>query len=461
MGCFQIESPGMRQLLQMLHAEGIMDLIQALSLIRPGPSSSGMKGAFIRRMRGEEPVRYPTPLIEEALSRTYGVMLYQEDILRVAEAVAGFTLAEGDELRKYISKQRSREKLHELRDRFLAGALARGVERQVAERIWDQIESFAAYSYCKAHASTYGHISYQAAYLKAHWPAEFLASVVANKAGFYDARTYLTDARRFNVEVLPPCVNHSGVECRPEEGKIRPGLEFVKALSRAGMKRILGQRARRPFGSLEDFCARVRLTRPELENLVLGGAFDSFGPTRPTLMMKVDRILSRPAAPAPAPECQALLEPAVPCALPVAVPEQPPYPLRERVLWELRILGFSHSGHPLDAWDGELPRATPSFAIKNRVGKKVTVAGWLVTTRRAVTRNGQYMKFLTLEDRHGVVEAVVFPDVYRRCGRAMAGAGLPAGCEAGCYRVRGTVKEQHGSVSLVAERVEPLPLLDP
>ncbi len=475
MGCFQIESPGMRQLLQMLQAESIMDLIQGLSLIRPGPSSSGMKQAFIRRMRGEEPTTYPTALLAEALSKTYGIMLYQEDILRVAEAVAGFSLAEGDELRKYISKKRSREKLQQLRDKFVEGAAGRGVQPGVAEDIWRQIESFAAYSYCKAHASTYGHISYQASYLKAHWPAEFLASVIANKAGFYDARTYLEEARRFNVKVLNPCVNRSDIECRAElaggpghSGAIRPGLEFVKSLATSTIKQMLQQRTIRPFESLEDFCARVRLAREELENLILCGAFDAFGLSRPTLMMKVDRILRRgkgdgaryvrrsTACPPHGGACRArvegLFESAAVHAAPVPVPQQPPYPLWERVLWELKILGFSHSGHPLDAWDGDLTRSgvTPSFDVKKNAGRKVAVVGWLVTTRRAVTRKHEYMEFLTLEDRHGVMEAVVFPDVYRRCGRWIGGAG--------CYRVTGTVKEQHGAASIVADQVEPLPL---
>ena len=323
----------------------------------------------------------------------------------------------------------------------------------MAEDIWRQIESFAAYSYCKAHACTYGHVAYQAAYLKAHYPAEFLASVIANKAGFYDPRTYLEDARRFNVKVLNPCVRRSDIECRPERGAIRPGLEFVKALARSTIRQILQQRTLGPFGSLEDFCARVRPARQELENLILCGAFDSLGRTRPTLMMKADRVRSRacPAA-AAASAGGGLFEAPRIYALSAHVPEQPPYPLSERVLWELRILGFSHSGHPLDAWDGRLKGVphTPSFEVRHHVGRRVTVLGWLVTTRRAVTRNHEYMKFLTLEDRHGVEEVAVFPDVYRRCGRAMAGAG--------CYRVRGTVKEQHGSVSLVAHDVRPLPL---
>ncbi len=464
MGCFQIESPGMRQLLQKLQAESIMELIQGLSLIRPGPSSSGMKEAFIRRCRGEEPVRYPTALLEEALSETYGVMLYQEDILRVAEAVAGFSLAEGDELRKLISKNRSRERLHQFKERFVDGAVGRGVEREVAENIWSQIESFAAYSYCKAHASTYGHISYQAAYLKAHHPAEFLAAVLANKAGFYSPRTYLADARRFNVDVLPPDVNRSDVECSPEGDAIRPGLEFVRSLSIRTIERMLGERRKRPFASLEDFHNRVRAPRQELENLILCGAFDSFSTTRPTLMMKMESLLSRDRSPPRRrpetdPGENALFAPdeAPPPPAPetVNVPEQPPYPLPERILGELRVLGFSHSGHPLDAWEGTLPKGggrpprALSFQLESRAGREVSFIGWLVTTRRAVTKNQEYMKFLTLEDRHGVVEVVLFPDAYRRCGAEIAETGL--------YRATGTVKEQHGSIGLVADTVEAVP----
>ncbi len=453
MGCFQIESPGMRQLLQMLRAESIMDLIQGLSLIRPGPSSSGMKHAFIRRRRGEEPVRYPTPLLEQALAGTCGVMLYQEDILRVAQVVAGFSLAEGDELRKHISKDRSLEKLQGLRDKFVRGAVGRGVPPPVAADIWKRVEDFAAYSYCKAHATTYGHISYQAAYLKAHYPAEFLAAVIANKAGFYDPRAYLEDARRFNVKILPPCVNRSGIECRPDNGGIRPGLEFVRSLCAPTVKRLLQERTRGPFGSLEDFHARVRPGREELENLILCGAFDSFGPNRPTLLLKMERLPARPGRP-PGEGLQEerLFEAGPAYAAPVRVPLQLPYSLRERVLWELRILGFSHSGHPLEAWDGRLCRlgGVPSFDLKDWAARRAAFVGWLVTMRRAVTRNREYMKFITLEDRHGVVEVVLFPEVYRRYG-----AGIT---EAGCYLAEGRVEEQHGAVNLVADRVEPIPL---
>ncbi|MFO8007762.1 MAG: DNA polymerase III subunit alpha [Candidatus Brocadiia bacterium] len=471
MGCFQIESPGMRQLLHMLRASSIMDLIQALSLIRPGPSSSGMKHAFIRRRRGEEPVRYSTPLLKEALGATYGVMLYQEDILHVARTVAGFTLAEGDELRKFISKDRSLEKLQKLRDRFVRGAVGRGVERSAAEDIWKRIEDFAAYSYCKAHATTYGHISYQAAYLKAHWPAEFLASVIANKAGFYDPRTYLADARRFGVEVLAPCVNRSDVEYRAEGDAIRPGLEFVRALSRRTVERLLKERLRGEYRSLEDFCARVRPGREELENLILGGTFDSLGLTRPTLLMKMERILSRRERQAPSEKRDLPLLQATGQAPPGAgpapdeihVPAQPPYTRAERVLWELRTLGITHSGHPLDAWGNDECRMvndefrkarsaarTSDFRLQTSDFKSCAFVGWLVTSRRAVTKNHEYMKFVTLEDREGVVEVILFPDVYREYGARIAGPGV--------YCAEGKVKQQHGVRTLIADSIEPVPL---
>lgn len=461
LGCFQIESPGMRQLLQMLEAGSIMDVIQGLSLIRPGPSHSGMKEAFIRRKRGEEEVTYRTPRMEEALSGTYGVMLYQEDILKVAQVVAGFSLAEGDQLRKRITKDRSPENLAELRERFVEGAIERDVEPKVAEQIWKEIEGFAAYSYCKAHATTYGHISYQAAWLKAHWPAEFIASVIANQAGFYDPATYYRDARRFNVKILPPSVNASGVESQPEtvegpgrgQGAIRPGLRSVRSLRRDTIKRLLSERDRGEFASFEDFCARVECQDRELENLVLAGAFDWTGESRPTLMMKLE------VRPSPSPGSrdgsvgQLFEDQPIPTRVgdetaAYDIPSQPGYSLAERVGYELKMLGMAHSGHPLDVWEDEGRRngQLRSYNLSRKGGQRVVFTGWLVTMRRAVTRDRRQMKFLCLEDRHGMVEVAVFPDAYQRCGRELSGGGV--------YRVEGTVKEQHGAYSLVADGIQ-------
>jgi len=211
-GCFQIESPGMRNLLKMMGARRRMDVILGLSLIRPGPASSGMKERFVRRRRGLEPPEVLHPALGEVLGDTYGVMLYQEDVIRVAHAAAGFTLAEGDRLRKELAKGATPDRLETWRTRFIRGAIAGGARRQDAETLWERLTQFAAYSYCKAHACTYGEISYRAAYLRAHWPAEFAAAVLANQAGYYERRAYLEDARRHGCPILGPDVNASGIE---------------------------------------------------------------------------------------------------------------------------------------------------------------------------------------------------------------------------------------------------------
>ena len=300
-GCFQIESPGMRSLLQMIRAENRLDVIHALSLIRPGPSGSGMKERFVRRRLGEEPTAYLDPRLEKVLGDTYGVMLFQEDILKVAAVIAGFTLEDGDTLRQAISKKRSPERIAALQERFLRGAAERGVRRETAEEIWKLIQNFAGYSYCKAHAVTYGAISYQAAYLKAHYPAEFLCAVMANQGGFYETREYLEEARRWGVRILPPDVTLSGVqhcaggtmlEGRRTPGCIRIGLAQVKGISQRALNSILHARAQRPFASLRDFYFRTQVNDSETERLILCGALGSLGRTRPQLLWEL-RLLSK------------------------------------------------------------------------------------------------------------------------------------------------------------------------
>ncbi len=211
-GGFQLESPAMRNLLQMMRAETKNDLLIGLSLIRPGPAGSGMKEHYVKRRLGLEKPVYLHESMERALAGTYGVMLYQEDILKVAHAVAGFDLAVGDELRKAISKGRSPEAVAALKARFVAGAAERGVGEEAAGLIWEMVSNFAAYSYCKAHATTYAEVSYATMWLKAHYPAQFHAARISNIAGFYHPRVYLEEARRMKVEILGLDVNESEYE---------------------------------------------------------------------------------------------------------------------------------------------------------------------------------------------------------------------------------------------------------
>ena len=510
-GCFQIESPGMRSLLQMIRAESRRDVIHALSLIRPGPSGSGMKERFVRRRLGEEPTAYLDPRLEKVLGDTHGVMLFQEDILKVAAVIAGFTLEDGDTLRQAISKKRSPERMAALQERFLRGAAERGVRREVIVEIWNLIQNFAGYSYCKAHAVTYGYISYQAAYLKAHYPAEFLCAVMANQGGFYETREYLEEARRWGVRILPPDVNLSGVQHRAgavnvkssssstfsssssvvrsdikrqfededeydgnhkssSPGCIRIGLAQVKGISQRALGSILHARAQRPFASLRDFYFRTQVNDSETERLILCGALGSLGRTRPQLLWEL-RLLSKDIRKSfPIPLRNALFdsemeEIAMACRFRnpqlarrslgeagpqsavynPSVPPLPEYPIAERIRLEQEILDLSVSDHPLRMFSRELAERdlARSDQLPGKVGRSVTVAGWLVTMRRAVTKDRQYMKFLTLEDRFGTMEVILFPQTYRRFGHLIRSYGP--------YLVRGRVEQNHRAIGITAD----------
>ncbi|HET6201295.1 MAG TPA: DNA polymerase III subunit alpha [Planctomycetota bacterium] len=475
-GCFQIESPGMRNLLRQLDATTMDRAIQAVALIRPGPAASGMKERFVRRALGLEPVEVPDPRLASVLADTFGVMLYQEDILRVAQAIAGMDFPEGDRLRSALTKRFSPERLEKIRARFLAGAAARGVPGENAQAVWKWIGNFAAFSFCKAHAVTYGRIAYRAAYLKAHHPADFLASFLQNDTGYYDARVYVEEARRLGVRILPPDIHRSEATFASEDptedaskGSLRVGLGQVRGLAQATIERILEERAKAPFLSLRDFVARVPASRPEVENLILVGSFDAFERSRPELLWRAALLLGtglKPFSPArgsggvPLGEAMAAaksrrwsrrgaaLFPKGPPPEP-AVPSLPEYDPRKRGLLELELLGLTIEEHPLDLFDGgELPRrVVPLRELPAHAGRVVTVVGWLATSRATHTEGGERMRFLTLEDKTGLAEAVLFPEPYRKFGHRLRGPGP--------YEVRGKVENQNGAFTLTASWLAP------
>jgi len=475
-GCFQIESPGMRNLLAMLKAECRMDVIIALSLIRPGPSSSGMKEHYVRRRLGLEEPTYPHPALREVLGDTYGVMLYQEDVMRVAQAVAGFTMATGDELRKAVSKKRSPERFAKLREQFLEGAArnppAAGSPQEAA-RLWELISNFAAYSYNKAHACTYGHISYQCVYLKAHHPAEFMAAVLSNIGGYYERREYLEEARRLGVPILLPDVSASDVTFTPEvipvhvveatrvgeatppaptappvvrtDTAVRVGLMQVRGLSEKNMLAILRQRRRRPFRDLEDLVQRVPLSVEEARNLVLCGACDGFGASRPELLWRLELILQKVRALRE--QGTAELFESLPddggAALPAErFPRLDDYDAGRKIELELAYLDLAASDNPLVRYREQLSRwpVVPSSELSRQVGRTVWIAGFIIAMRRARTKTDEFMKFISLEDTAGVVEVTLFPDAYRRLGHRISTVGP--------YLVRGQVESHHGAITL-------------
>jgi DNA-directed DNA polymerase III PolC len=519
-GCFQIESPGMRNLLKMMGARRRMDVILGLSLIRPGPASSGMKERFVRRRRGLEPPEVLHPALGEVLGDTYGVMLYQEDVIRVAHAAAGFTLAEGDRLRKELAKGATPDQLETWRARFIRGAIAGGARREDAETLWERLTQFAAYSYCKAHACTYGEISYRAVYLRAHWPAEFAAAVLANQAGYYERRVYLEDARRHGCPILGPDVNASGIEpatdwlvpqryfdwcavgLSPRTNQqvsavvlaggpdrrvgVRLGLMDVRGLTERAMRQIVASREKDgPYRSAADLLARVRLSREEAENLALAGTLDSLAANRPAALWQVHAALSAPCPRGP------LFEGACDPAEAPAGPDLADYSPLQKLLLEEHLLGMTPSANPMAiyrplvsaecpprrvnsvrnaewttndskeqkasppslgpaALDGrERREVLPIADLSSHAGEQAAVAGILFAERRARTKNGEFMKFISLEDETGVVEAVLLPDAYQRLGGRLTTRGP--------YVATGSVENHLGAISLIVTDLRLIP----
>ena len=291
LGCFQVESPGMRNLLKQTAARNMDDVIQAVALIRPGPASSGMKDAYVRRFRGLEEPHPPHPRLTELLWETHGVMLYQEDVMQTVVLMAGWELAEADVLRRALAKRRHAV-IDELRDRYFAGCATEGITPGAAARVWELVANFASFGFCKAHAVTYGRIAYRTVYLKAHYPADYLVAFLNSETGYYETRVYVEEARRLGVAILAPDVNRSAVEFtldrESEPPALRVGLGRVKGLTARTRERILEERERGgAFLSLPDFLARAGARVDETERLIQCGAFDAFDRTRPEMLWRL------------------------------------------------------------------------------------------------------------------------------------------------------------------------------
>jgi DNA-directed DNA polymerase III PolC len=460
LGCFQVESPGMRNLVVRMEARTQEDAMIALSLIRPGPAGSGMKDAYVRRRRGEEATPAVHPLFDRLVARTHGVMLYQEDALRAAAAVGGFDLAAADALRRAFSKKRAPDDLPRMEAAFHDGARARGVPRDVAEAVWALVRNFSAYAYVKAHAATYARISWQALWLKSRRPAEYLAAVLRNEAGFYPPRAYVEEARRLGCRVEVPCVNRSEVGATGCRGVLRLGLAQVKGLRVGTPEEVVRVReAKGPYLSFGDLLLRTTLERAETERLVLAGALDVFDRPRPELLWHVtldyDRYAKVRAEEAGARAARAAGEGAAFgggsgrlfgreafLAPHRFIPVPPDYPPARLLELEMETLGLTATAHPMALVRDAAARhgAVATTALSRHVGRRVSVAGFVLTDRRVRTSKGRYMKFVMLEDLSGTVEAVLFPEAYHRLGPRLAGPGP--------FLATGLVRRDHGALTL-------------
>ena len=396
-GCFQIESPGMRATLREVQARSPQDILVALALYRPGPMTGGLKDAFVRRHLGREKVQHLHPALSTLLADTYGVILYQEQVLRIASELAGLSLADADLLRRAMSHFDPGEQMHTLKSRFIAGAEARHqVPPMVGEQIWELMAAFAGYGFPKAHAASYAQVAWQSAWCKAHYPAEFMAAVLANWGGYYRQRVYLNEARRLGLKLLPPHINHSISEFRVVYPKGEPilymGLNQVRELTRRTQERIL---AERPFRSLDDFLTRVDPKPQEAENLVRCGGLDGLG-IIPDMLGRIRSGGWRHAQPF-------LFD------MPEAASGHTAWTISDRVAAQQEVLGTPVDVHPLQLLPaGLISQIAPvsAFDAGLKIGEKVRVLGLRQTLQRFF-HEGEASYVLELEDLSGVIPVVL------------------------------------------------------
>jgi DNA-directed DNA polymerase III PolC len=441
-GCFQIETPAMRAVLRKLPLRGIADLAAALAIVRPGPASGEAKAAYIRRASGEELPDPLHPRLAERLRGTHGMMLYEEDIMGAISAMTGWSLEAADDTRAAIVRgQDDRGALASLERAFTTAAEVTGVTESEAATVWRALARFAAYSFNKAHATSYAQLAWQSAYLKTHHPVELASAVLNNYGGHYPLRTVAAAFARDGVTFLVPHVNLGGLPCTVAGGAVRIGLASLKRVTARSRTLIL---ARRPFRDLRDLLERAPLSYREMEALVLSGACDGLAPLGSEGYPFSHRaLLGRLRAEPMARSLEGFVAPEA------RGPHVETYRALVRVRNELAYLGMHLSDHPMRVLREEAVRAgcITTAELASRVGRFVRVAGVVAATRRLATRGAQIMQFVTLEDECGLVEAVLFPAAYASLEDPVTNPGP--------FLVGGRVEEDHGDLQLVVSEVRP------
>jgi DNA polymerase-3 subunit alpha len=422
-GVFQLESGGMRDALRGLRPERLEDVIAMVSLYRPGPMD--LLPDFIARKHGRSKIVYEHPAMEKFTRETYGIMVYQEQIMQIASEMAGFTMGEADTLRRAMGKK-DRDLMATQREKFVAGCVERSIQRAKAERVWELMEKFAGYGFNKSHGAAYALVAYQTAYFKANYPVEFMAALLTSEMGDTDKIvTYIEECRAMGIRVEPPDVNVSAVQFSVAGDTIRFGLAAIKNVGEAAMESILRTRAEGgAFTSLEEFCARVDLrlvNRRVVESLVKAGAFDSLGLPRAHLLVTADVALeSGQRQQRDRAEGQSSFFDLLPAA-PVMPAPQPAEVVAEwdqdqRLAFEKEVLGFYISGHPLARFRGiveSLGITTTAELVAKGHGARVLLFGHAAGLKETSTKSGNRMAFFTLEDMDGMVEVTVFPEPFR------------------------------------------------
>lgn len=432
-GVFYVESPAMRQLQAKTGVGDFEHLIIHSSIIRP--AANRFINEYVRRLKGGT-YRPLHPALSHLLSETYGIMCYQEDVTKAAMAVAGFDVVRADDLRKALSKKRPFKKLAQYRQEFRAGALARGVEPETIGKIWEMMMSFSGYSFCKPHSASFALVSFKSAYVKAHYPAEFIAAVISNQGGYYSTFEYISEARRMGLRVLQPDINESRKEYTGHGEEVRVGLMQLKGLSEQATERILTERRKDRFASFDDFLRRVPLGRSDVRILIKAGCFDSLAgrEQRPRLMWKLYLAPSRRKAGQETLSFSSGHE--------LNYPPVEEYDEITLLRHETEVIGFLVSKHPLSLYERRLSgtKSVKASSLGEHVGEMVRTVGWLVTGKTVHTRDAEPMEFISFEDTTAIYEATIFPDAYRRFSHLLETSKA--------YILTGKVEDDMGAIYL-------------
>lgn len=442
-GCFYVESPAMRSLLKKLDCRDYLTLVAASSIIRPGVSSSGMMQEYIRRYHNPRSFQYLHPVLEELLHETYGVMVYQEDVLKVVHHYAGLDLAEADVLRRAMSgKYRSKEEMLRIVNGFHEGAAKLDRPESVTKELWRQIESFSGYSFSKAHSASFAVESYQSLFLKAHYPVEFMAAVINNFGGYYRSWVYFSEARRSGANILLPCVNTGDYITTVKGNDIRIGFIHVQSLEENFIRPVLEERLRNgPFADAADFMSRIHTTREQLVLLIRTGAFAFTGKSKPELLWET--LAGHDARKAPE----------VSGRLFSGGQQLPALPALETSLLadaydETELLGFPVSLSWFDMLQTSFRGEVTALGLASVVSMYVRMIGVLVTIKPVRTKKNEKMYFASFMDSDGnFFEAVHFPDSLKKF--PFRGNGV--------YLLYGKVMNEYGSLTLQVEKMAKMP----
>ena len=424
-GIFQLESSGMRDLLRKLKAEKFEDIIALLALYRPGPIGSGMLDDYMKRKHGKIEVRYDHPLLEASLKETYGIIVYQEQVMTIVSSLAGFSLSQADLLRRAIGKK-TPEIMEQQRKAFIDGAVKNKIDRRIAEKIFSLIEHFAGYGFNKSHSAAYAMISYRTAYLKANYPVEFMTALLTSEKDNTDKIVeYIDEAERMGIKILPPDVNESYANFTMiSKNEIRFGLSAVKNVGEGSIESIIEARKKYGrFNNLYEFCERTdsRLVNKKvLESLIKCGAFDSAGLKRSQLMAMLGDVMDSAGA-ANKESATGQMTLFKEASHPRQAPDMKEWPESQLLNFEKDMIGFYITGHPLAKYEKILKEysTSGSIGLKNlEDGQKIWFGGIINKIKNTVTkRTGEKMAIMMMEDMEGSVEALVFPNSYKNVSK--------------------------------------------